>query len=160
MTEGSWVPKTWATFPTAWLQPPCTQVQEELQVLSQILFLFRATGPVHTKPSMDHRSRARGQGNNSSMQEWNEVWTKPEAPHSPPLAVSILTRAASHVPQKPAPYHLPENRKKQGGSTFIQHRIGKVASRSFCTNLMSNAECKTSIFSVNITKEKSEFEEC
>lgn len=97
MTEGSRVPKIWAAFPTAWLYPLCTQVQEELQVLSQILFLFRAASPVHTKPFMDCLSRAPGQGNNSSTQKWNEVWTKQ-------LAVSYLTWAASHILQKPGPY--------------------------------------------------------
>lgn len=156
MTEGSWVPKIWAAFPSAWLYPLYTQVQEELQVLGQILFLFTATGPVHTKPSMDCLSTAPGQGNYSFMQKWNEVWTKQ-------LAVSNLTWAASCVLQKSEPYTChtsPLQTENNRGPQLLYSMEFEVACCSFCTNLMSDAVCKTYIFSVNITKEKSESEEC
>lgn len=158
MTEGSWVPKTWAAFPTARLSPLCTQAQEELQALSQILFLFRASimGPVHTQPCMACLSRAQGQGNSSSMQEWNEVWTKQ-------LAVSNLTWTASHVLQKPGPYTCHTSPLQTGKNKGPQLLYSMEFEKWLVVLLykhMSNAECKTSIFSVNITKEKSKSEEC
>lgn len=148
MTEGSWVPKPWATFPTAWLYPLHTGTGRASSTQPNSL-PYQSYGPsahqaIHGLSKQSTRTRKHQL--HAGMKWAMDKATGCKQPHLSCISCPTETWTL-YMP------HFPfANRKKWGFQLLHSMKFEKWFS---LYKVMSNAECKTSIFSVSITKEKS-----